>query len=799
MLDLRLAFRSLLQQGALGFLNIAGLALALALVVLLGLFVVQERSFDKGPEQERAYRIAHVVTLNDRLLRTALTPGPLAAQLRQDFPPLAVAARLYREAQAVSAGDLHFQEERFFFADPEIGQILPLRLVLGEPATALAEPNSVVITEAAARRYFGQDLALGKQLKVAGETFTVTGVAEDLSHRSHFRFDFLAPLAALGTGKWIETWTPHIFHTYLKLRPEGAEPAAAEALQKYLDGLVARDLGPRFAEALGKSYPEFAAEGQQFGYFLQPVGDIHLDSRLDFEIQENGSRQLVDTLSVLGLFILLIACANYLNLSTARAHRRALEVGLRKTVGAERSQLFVQFLTEAGVATLAAALLALPILAVLWPAVAPYYHAETLRQIATSPASAVAVILGLAALALLAGAYPAFVQSAMKPLGILRGDSPVHHNLVRKATVTLQFGIAAGLLLFVLVVQRQVQFLTTKDWGVDPRGVLVVNGLHLLGERWTGFKEGVLGIRGVASASATTSLPGSTTIEGYLYPGISTLQEDLVSTWIFEADPDFVDTLKIRMLDLAPDLDRQARGASDFILVNRLVPARLGWDAPLGRMVSVGKVPAVVRGVFDDVFVESHRQGLRPTVIRPLMRRPRFLAVRTDPARSHEALAAIEGLWRQFAPGQPFAAHLLEDDLARAYEQEQRLARILVSFALAAVFLAGLGVFGLASYLAASRVQEIAIRKAMGGTAFQVAASLSLRALGLVALGALLGAPLAYFGARKWLTGFAYRAEIPWWLPPLPCLLVLALALAATAFQLFRAALTPPAEILHHD
>jgi putative ABC transport system permease protein len=793
---LQTAFRSLTQQGLYAWINVVGLAIGITLCVLITLFVAQERSYDRHHAgMERIYRIAHEVSVNDRVIRTALTPGPLSVRLAESFPEVESSCRLYRSRRPVAHGENRFLEEGFLFVDPSFLDIFSLRFVAGDGRSALHRPHTVVLTEETAQKYFGDQSPLGKSLVVSGEAYTVTGIVEDLSHRSHLAFNFLAPISSLGSVDWLDYWSSHIFYTYVRLR----SGAGAEDFEGNLTRLVNQELGPMFSEAIGKTYPQFLKEGQRFGYFLQPLGGIHLDSNLDFELQQNGNRRVVSSLAALAVLILLIACANYVSLTTARGTKRALEVGLRKALGAERRQLIAQFLVEAMLMTAAAAGLATFLIALLWPATSAYLDREVITDIMARPGNLLLGLTGIVLLGVLAGGYPAFVLSSLQPLEMLRSKGHARGRVLRSAMVVFQFSIAMSILVITLVVHLQMVYLSHKDLGFEPRGVFVINGLSLLKERWKGFKEEALRVPHVVSASAATSVPGMPTLEGYLYPESSTRQEDLVTTWFFEADHDFVRTLGIRLVegkDLSPsEVDTEA----GVLLVSSMVPQRLGWPAPVGRLVTMGKVPANIKGVFDVVYLESLHHPPQETIIRPLLRNPKVMAVRVKEGHNQEVIPQLERIWRRFAPDQPFALSPLDQEIAALYESERRLTRVINGFAMAGIFLACLGIFGLSAFAAEQRTQEIGIRKAIGATAGQIAGKLSSELLVLVILGVLLAVPIAWYFAQRWLESFAVYTQIPWWLFPGTGLLILGIALATVGSQTVRAALANPADTLRFE
>lgn len=792
-----MALRSLRRQGIYAWINIAGLAVGITVFTLIALYVLQEMSIDRfHPGVERAFRIDHARKVNDRELLTPFTPAPLAPRVMEAFQGVESACRVHRATQPVAYQEQRFREEGILYVDPSFTDVFSVRFLAGDGRSALSEPNSVVLTEETARKYFADEPPVGKSLTVGGESYEVTGIVEDISRRSHLDFDFLASFSSLADRAWMQRWSAHNAYTYVKVRP-GHD---ASDLERQLAALVEQELGPMFAEGIGKSFPEFLGEGQRFEYFLQPMAGIHLDSHTEFELEPNGDRRLVASLVAVALLILLIACMNYVNLATARASRRVLEVGMRKTLGAERTQLVTQFLFEALLTTLAAGALAAVFLAVLWKAAATYLDGEVMARAATDPRSILAALGGLGILALLSGAYPAFVLSSFYPVSMLKrskGQGAGGRGL-RRTLVVFQFTIAIALLATTLIVDRQMRFLSRKDLGFQPAGVLAVNGLELLEDRWEAFKQEGLRIPGVVSASAASTLPGRLILEGYLYPGTSTRQEDLVTALVVESDADFAKTLGIRVVE-GESFSAAELEAKDGLLVNAMVPERLGWPAPLGKLVTVGHVPATIRGVIGNVYLKSLHQPPLETVIRPLVGRPKVLAVRIEEGRTQSVVPQLAACWKKFAPDQPFDTTSLDQEIAASYEPERRLMRVISAFTLVAVFLACLGIAGLSAFVAEQRVREIGIRKALGATAGQVTFLLTREFLALLALALAAAAPFAWYASHRWLEGFALRAEIPWWLFPAAGTLIAGVALATVGLQALRAAVADPAKSLRYE
>ena len=790
---LKIALRTLQRQKLYTLLNLFGLTVGLVCVFLIGLYVRHELAYDRFHENaDRVYRVVEQYFENEKLAEeSASIPIPFGPTFSEYAG--VKATRLYQTYQKtplLAYQDRRFSEERFFFTDSTFFEVFTFPLVRGNPATALAEPFTLVITERAAQKYFGEADPVGKVLTFEGSLdFRITGVAADPPTNAHFQFDFLAAMqnleaifAATGNEASFTSWFWNPAHTYILL-PPGTEVARIEALL------------PAFVEA---HYPSWLQS--DVSYYLQPLTSIHLHSDLYQEIRPNGSYRTVQLLGIVGVLILLIACINFMNLATARSLQRAREVGVRKVLGARRKQLIAQFLGESLMVSVVAALLAAGLTVALLPAAGALLGAELPRSLAGSPGFVVAVVVLALVVGVLAGLYPAFVLSAYRPVRTLQGSGSTHAAraaTLRKALVVGQFAISIALLVSTLVVYQQLRYLQQKELGFDEEQVVMISlrGTSLQRD-YEAAKAEILRQTGVQSASGLSDVVGHDV-------ALSTFQvEGDDAEWSFPglfADPDIVETLGLTLV-AGRSFRRDSESDRDAVLVNQALVDLFDWEeGAVNKTVNFWRDRTIV-GVVDDFNFEPLRQQVRPLVILFEPKVPYFfLAIRLAPGDARPMLAALEAVWKRFEPARPFEPFFLDTHLDALYAAETQLGRSYGVFSLLAILVACLGLFGLASFTAERRTKEIGVRKVLGASVGSLLVLLSKDFVRLVLIAFVIAVPAAYFALDRWLQNFAYRVD----LGVLPFvgagLLALVVALLTISYQSVRAATTNPANVLHME
>lgn len=796
------AYRSLKNRTAVTGINVAGLAIGLAACLLISLWVRQELSYDTfHPDSENIYRIALDAEMQEETMEAPVTPEPLAPALKRDLPEVVAATRLDDQPETVvTLGERQFVEDRAFEADSSFFDVFGgFELLRGSPETALSTPDALVLTASTAERYFGRTDVLGRTLDVDGTSRRVTGIMADVPGASHVHFDLIEPLQPSAQEQ--VAWLGNSTYTYVRLR-DGHSPAAFESK---VDQITRQYVGPQAAEVLGVPMSQWLQE-TSMRYYPQRLTDIHLHSNLQYELEPNGSMAYVWTFSAIAFFILLIAGINFVNLATARATERASEVGMRKALGAQRKQLAGQFLGEAVLTTVAAlvvaiglATLALPLFDRLAGTTLPFW--DTVLGPAGLGIVAAAILVGL-----LAGGYPALVLSGFAPASVLksagRTRSSASGGWLRQGLVVVQFVVSIALIAATLAVWNQFEYIQTKRLGLDTEQVVALDRGDQLGDQQAAFKRELRQIPGVQAvgAAATMFSPSSRGINNYsLVPDDRPASEGRVTSAI-DVDPDFVDVMNIEMV-AGRAFDAARATDTSAVVINRAAAEAFGWDDPTQHTLRTtgpqGQTYSVI-GVTETFHYQSLRRQVRPLALF-LDDAPRQVLVRMSPDRPSETLDSIREAWARFAPGTPVSYTFADTRFEQLHDRTQKTGQLFILFAGLAIAIACFGLFGLATYIAQQRTKEIGIRKALGATVTQIVRLLSVDFLRLVAIAFVIAAPLAYVGMQRWLSDFAYRADLGIGVFAAAGALVVTIAFVTVGSQAFRAARLDPTAALRDE
>ncbi|MFN0173130.1 MAG: ABC transporter permease [Saprospiraceae bacterium] len=812
---LKIALRNLLKHKGYSAINILGLAVGIACCLVILLFVVEELGHDRHwPNGERIYRMALIRKYPDRQTGYAIIPPSYAGSAKKDFPEVEEAVRISDPGGTVHVKweDRVFEEKFLYGADSTFFKIFQVPMVKGDASTCLNQPKSLVMTESTARRYFGSaEAAIGKTVTLLGnepEPMNVTAVCADLPENVHFNFDLLA------TNTGVRFWeqTNHISFaacTYLLLRP-GADWKALEAK---LPGLVDRYAAGEVERNFGVEYEQYVKAGNGWHYFLQPLRDIYLHSKLEAELKPTGSMALVTIFSIIAAFILLIACINFVNLATARSAERAREVGIRKALGSERHQLAGQFLTEAVVLSLLSAALAVGLVALLLPMFNDIANKKiTLRDFFTGW-SAVALPVLAIGVGLLAGSYPAGVLSGFRPVEVLKGSfSSTRRGMgLRNGLVVFQFAVSVALIISTLVVLNQLNFIFEKKLGFDKEHIVSLQNVFALGTKTEAYKQQLEKIPGVEGVGGASETPG-----GQQYFGVSFKapgNAETVTGRGLIVDDRFVGTMRMELLagrSFSKDFND-----SLSVMLNEKAARDLGIQQPetaIGKKITMtgsffdreaeSDVDFTVIGVVRDFHFQSLHEPIVPLFMvfhQVSQRSDGVLAVRVQPSQLPSFLQTASAKWKEMLPDQPFRYTFLDADLAALYNDEQRAKRLFVLFAGLAIFIACIGLSGLAAYLTRQRTKEIGIRKVLGASVTGITGLLAKDFLKLVAVAIIIASPVAYYFMQNWLTAFAYRIDIQWWVFAVAGAAAVAVAAFTVAIQSIRAALANPVESLRSE
>lgn len=796
----KIAVRHLLRQKGYTAINIVGLAVGMACCYLILLYVRHEFSYDRF--HRKADRIYRVLVTMERDGETGspltATAAPIAPALQQEFPEILGAVRLRETARRilVKHGDKQFYEGRFYFADASFFDVFDFALQQGDPQTALQDPHAIVLSQEAAQKYFGSAEAMGKTLfaEFGNREFKVTGILAAVPSNSHLQPNFIVPFDNIGAYPQ-QNWWMFSYFAYLLLQKDA--PVA--------------DLEKKFPAFMEKHYADAPADFPKVSLQLQPLVDIHLRSDFDDAAGKMGNMAYLYLFCALALFVLIIACINFMNLATARSQPRAKEVGVRKVAGVGREMLIMQFLCE----SLLLSFIALVVAAGLVEFLLPVFNALSAKTLEVNYLQDGFVAGGFVAIAfivgLLAGSYPAFFLSRFQPVEVLKGrwSRQSGGTRLRQGLVVVQFAISIVLIAGTVIIHNQLEYMHQKKLGFDQEQVITVQltGKEA-GQKWLALKTELLRHAEISRVTASTSMPAD---EGWWRTGAridgkKANDEQIVYT--FQIDYDFIKTFGIELAagrDFSPNF---ASDSSRAFIVNQAAVEKFGWEsaeAAVGKKFSwLGEGPEhaksgeVIGVVKDFHFLALHEQ-IAPAVFHLMPYDMDYLALRVLPNRVPQALEVLKAAWAEFDPAHPLEYSFLDDKVEALYQSEEKLKRIVGLFSALAIFIAGLGLFGLASFTAEQRTKEIGVRKVLGASVAGVVLLLSKDFAKLMLFAFFVATPIAYFAMRKWLEDFAYRTDLNLGVFLLSGVLAVVIAFLTVSYQAVKAALANPVEALRYE
>jgi len=794
---LKVAVRNLLRHKAYSLINIAGLAVGMACTILILLWVQYELSFDRYHENaDRIYRLAADIEIGKMRGRFAVSSLPIGPTLQRDYPEVLRAVRFYPHDRKllVHYKDKKFLEDGIIYTEDSIFDVFTFPLVSGDPKTVLATADSLVITEAMAEKYFGSENPIGKILKVEDKVdLKVTGVMQNVPANSHFTFNMLLSWELLkqdsGYNHWEKQWIEHKFYTYLLLRSK----QDAGQLEHKFAALIQSHMG-KILEALGG----------RIEYFLQPLTSIHLYSDLGLEISGNGDIVWVYVFTVIGLFILLIACINYMNLATARSLNRAKEVGLRKVLGAHRSGLIYQFIGESVILSFFAFLLAIGLVELSTPLFRTLIGSGIRFDYLNLPWLVPGPILLVLLVAVISGCYPALFLSAFHPIRVLTGSFKARTPNVnfRSLLVVIQYAISTSLIIATLIVLNQLNYVTHKSLGFDKEHVVCIRARN--SSIWQSFdatKSVLKGHTGISDVTASSRLPGQFPQLQVLMPeGTSFNQSQLFQ--YTSVDPDFIPAMGI---EISAGRNFSAEFSSDIkeaILINEAAARQFRWENPIGRKITFIEdelITKTVIGVVKDFHLRSLHHRIQPLCLDYRPSSFRYVIVKIKPNRITEVLQFLEKRLELLQPAFPFEYSFLDEAFDRQYRFEKKIGRIFLYSTFLAIFIACLGLFGLASFTTEKRTKEIGIRKALGASVSEIILMLSKEFTRWVLAANIIAWPLAYFAMKQWLQIFAYRTRIDFSTFIFAGALAFAIALLTVGYQVVKTARANPIDSLRYE
>ncbi len=790
------AFRNLWKNKAASFINIFGLTIGLTACLLIGLYIRHELSYDGF--QQKGNRIARVIMEykfdgGTEQIKGDFTSVRVAPVFKRTFPEVVDAVKMVRYQEVVRYKDKLINEKAFMFADPSFFNIFSFKLLQGDQNKALSAPHQVVLTEAAAKRYFANENPIGKTLKLETDTglYQVTGVMQDCPSNSQIKFDFLASFSSLGFGAEEEkTYWDANYTTYLLLK----DKSSMASLQTKITPFMKK---------------EMAGQGATVDFRLEPFESVHLHS--EFEgFEPNNSITYIYILEAVALMIMVIACFTYVNLNTARSMERAKEVGVRRVIGAGSNQLFWQFIGESVLLCTLATVLSIVAAIVLLP----FFNQLAEKQLEANALFSLPVIGGAVLLivlvSLLAGSYPALVLSNFQPVKVLKGSfkNTGSGQWVRKFLIVFQFSISVVLIVSTFIIQNQLSYIQNKKLGYNRDRVVVLPIDQKMMDNLTVIKQEFKSDNNVLSVSRCASTPVSIG-SGYNMRSAIMPENQQIAVTGDPIDEDFIKTTGLQLIagaDLSQqdikDVSNPDRSKRNYhFILNESAAKQLGWtpEEAIGKkMFMDASRPGTVRGVVKDFNFESMHNPIKPLVLFPEIR-GRALLVKLKGNNIPQTISFLESKWKALVPYRPFEYHFMDEDFNKLYSSEIRLGKILNIFAAIAIALACLGLLGLSSYSAKQRIKEIGVRKVLGASVSNIAALLSVDFVKLVFIAIVISSPIAWWLMTKWLQGFAYKINISWWIFALSGVVAVTIAIITVSFQAIKAALMNPVKSLRTE
>jgi putative ABC transport system permease protein len=788
----KIALRNLGRHKLLSGINILGLAIGIACCLLIALYVFHEKSYDRFHKNaDRIVRATMELSYNGNVTKVAVTGTKVLPEFKRVFPEVEDGVRLYPVTAIVEYDNKLFQEKKFVYADSTLLNIFSFPLLQGDPLKALAGPNQLIVTESTAEKYFGNENALGKIIRVNNDKdYVVTGVARDCPANSQIQFNVVGSWSSLTDPVFnVESWFDASHYTYLLLKKPGMHKALEAKINAYFKSQN-KDYG-----VSGKNYLSIP---------VQPLTDVHLNAVVEGGLEPGGDYRYVYIFSGVALLILVIACANYVNLTTARAVERAREVGVRKVAGASRKQLFTQFIGESMLTVLAALLISLVMVRLFLPAFNMIAAKQLTLDSLLRPATLTALGIILFSIGFFGSLYPALVLSGFNPIKVLKGNIRTGFSGIRfrQSLIVVQFFISVVLIVSTLVIRGQLSYIQNKKLGYDNDHVVVLRGDESVIKKINTVKTELLNnpnILGVSTCNQTpTFIPGKY--------NLSLDGKEMIIAGV-RVDKDFIRTMGMNIksgTDFTKAEEEAAFAITDTIqrpvIINETAARSFGWtnDNAVGKKISFQGRNSIVKGVIGDFHYTSMHEAISPFIIF-LSNDISKILVKVSSHELPRTILYMEKKWSELAPHLPFEYEFLDDQFSKLYSAETRTGKIFYAFALMAIGLACLGLLGLVTFATHQRTKEIGIRKILGASVQGIIALLSKDFLKLVGIATLIAVPVAWWVMNKWLQDFAYRISIQWWVFLIAGCIAVVIALLTISFQAVKAAFSNPVKSLRTE
>jgi putative ABC transport system permease protein len=800
---LKIALRFMMRQKGFSVINLSGLTIGITCTMLIVLFIQDELNYENfHPDRARIYRLGFRGKLEGKELNSAQTGPPVSKALQKDIPQIESTLRIASWATfPVRYEDKAFTEEKMLLADSNFFSFFNFRLVEGHPDSVLNQSGKIVITQSAAKKYFGYqgsgESPVGKVLMLAqGYPVKVSGIAADPPRNSHFRFTMVLSLNTwvdVHTGDWI---TGRVL-TYFKLRPD----VSISAVNEQLPGFIENRLSQELHQLKNMSMAEFKSRGNDLQFFSQPLTSIHLRSQLDDEMEANSNIQYVFIFGSVAVLIILLACINFMNLSTARSASRAKEIGVRKSVGAQYHRLIFQFLFESYVYVIAAVLLSLFLVIISLPVLNIATAKEIHMTALFTPRFMASAILFTAVVGLLAGSYPAFYLTHFNPVEVLKGElrAKLRSYGIRNTLVVVQFVISTVLIIATMVIYLQLRFVQQADIGFDKSNILNLLHTKNLDKNGRDFKRDLMQFPGISSASYANRLPPNIEWKSVFRESDST-REYFMS--VYEMDADHLETMRYAMAN-GRFFSATQKGDTSTIILNETAAKALHMENFEGRTIVTnydhdGRKRRVI-GIVRDFNSLSFREPVQPLAI-VLGPEPNWeMAIRITRGNIDDKVSMIESYWKKYAPNAPFEYTFVDKNFVAKHKAEQKLGTLSAVFSGLVIFIACLGLFGLATFTTEQRTKEIGIRKVMGASVNDIVIMINKDFLRPVIFANIVAWPLAAWLMYLWIRQFAYHINFPWWVFVLATVLSLIIAFVSISVQSRKAAIGNPVKSLRNE
>ncbi|MBL7699663.1 MAG: ABC transporter permease [Chitinophagaceae bacterium] len=788
---LKIAFRNLLKTKGFSAINIMGLAVGLTACFLIFLYVKFELSYDAfHSKADRIYKIVADVKTPTEVLTSDRPAWAVPPSMKNDFPEVEAAVRLAQDQVLIRKDDIKIQQDDVAWADSSFFTVFDFKLLKGDPKTVLKDQYSAVLSEKAANKYFGKKDPVGQTILIRddGRTTKVTGLMKDMPENSQFRAEVLISMTTQtqDLARGVDSvWGGYWPLGYVLLKP-GADP---KALQAKLPAFLERRNGTEMKNS--QMFPTLS---------LEPLRDVYLRSTRNN--QKSGNIVNVYIFSVIAVFILLIACINFINLTTARASERAKEVGIRKVVGAEKHQLTKQFIGESIIICLIAFLFSVLFSWLLLPLFNQLAGKTISSGIFDQPSYLITLFAAAIAIGLLAGLYPAFVLSSFRPVVVLKGKftTGTRGIFLRKALVVSQFTISIALIISTIIVYNQMTFMRNQELGFSKDQVMVVGTNRDKGK--DAFKQALTGIPAVKSVSLASAVPGSG--NNIAYTQIRNIKGDMqvANLDVYFVDFDYIDQYKIKTVAGRTFSKDFGTDTTQAMVLNEAAVKMFGYSSPdqiIGKKFDQWGREGQVIGVVKDFHFRSLQQPIKPLSMRIEPGNTDFVSIKVSANNLPATIAEVERKWKETIPNRPFSYFFMDEFFDRQYRVEERFGKLFLNFAVLAIFISCLGLLGLASYSTIQRTKEIGIRKVLGASTSNIVNLLSKDFLKLILVSAVIAFPVAWLAMNRWLQDFAYRIGVSWWVFVLAGALATFIALCTISFQAIRAALANPVKTLRTE